>query len=128
FFVLAIDDVERSVAAAKTVRRYFPQLPILARARNRHHAHLLMDLGITMIFRDTFHAGLELSRNLLQELGIEEREAQTTCDTFAFHDHELLKRQHAIRHDEKILIQSAREAAAELETLLQADRKRTGDS
>lgn len=128
FFVLAIDDVERSIAAARTVRHYFPQLPILARARNRHHAHLLMDLGITMIFRDTFHAGLELSRNLLQELGIEESEAQTTCDTFATHDHELLKRQHAIRHDEKILIQSAREAAAELETLLQADRKRSGDS
>ncbi|HSD68922.1 MAG TPA: monovalent cation:proton antiporter-2 (CPA2) family protein [Woeseiaceae bacterium] len=127
FFVLAIDDVERSIAAARTVRHYFPQLPILARARNRHHAHLLMDLGITMIFRDTFHAGLELSRNLLQELGIEESEAQTTCDTFATHDHELLKRQHAIRHDEKVLIQSAREAAAELETLLQADRKRSGD-
>jgi len=81
-----------------------------------------------MIFRDTFHAGLELTRDLLKQLGVEEVEAETICETFATHDHELLKRQHAIRHDEKILIQSAREAAAELETLLQADRKRSGES
>ena len=73
FFVLAIDDVERSIATAKTVRRYFPELPILARARNRRHAHLLMDLGITMIFRDTFHAGMELTHDLLLQLGSRQR-------------------------------------------------------
>lgn len=125
FFVLAIDDIERSIATAKTVRRYFPGLPILARARNRHHAHLLMDLGITKIFRDTFHAGLELTRDLLQQLGTDEDESANICNTFARHDTDLLRRQHAIRQDEKILIQTAQEAATELETLLHADRDRT---
>jgi glutathione-regulated potassium-efflux system ancillary protein KefC/glutathione-regulated potassium-efflux system protein KefB len=128
FFVLAIDDVERSIATAKTVRHYFPELPILARARNRHHAHLLMDLGITMIFRDTFHAGMELTHDLLQQLGVENEEADLIVNTFAKHDKELLKRQHAIRQDEKVMIQTAREAAAELETLLQADRSRVDRS
>ncbi len=128
FFVLAIDDIERSIATAKTVRRYFPELPILARARNRHHAHLLMDLGITMIFRDTFHAGMELTHDLLQQLGVDNEEADLIVSTFAKHDKDLLKRQHAIRQDEKVMIQTAREAAAELETLLQADRRRVDRS
>jgi glutathione-regulated potassium-efflux system ancillary protein KefC/glutathione-regulated potassium-efflux system protein KefB len=124
FFVLAIDDVEQAIATAKAVRHYFPALPILARARNRHHAHRLMDLGITMIFRDTFYSGLELTRNLLQQFGVDEAEAGTIVDTFAQHDEDLLKRQHAIRQDESKLQQSAQEAAAELESLLRADRRR----
>lgn len=124
FFVLAIDDVEQAIATAKTVRRYFPDLPILARARNRHHAHRLMDLGVTMIFRDTFYSGLELTRNLLRQLGIEQGEADQIVETFAVHDEDLLKRQHAIRQDESKLMQSAQEAAAELETLLREDRQR----
>ena len=36
-FVLAIDDVEASVKTAALVRKHFPDLPILARARNRVH-------------------------------------------------------------------------------------------
>lgn len=127
FFVLAIDDVEQAIATAKTVRHYFPSLPILARARNRHHAHRLMDLGVTMIFRDTFYSGLELTRNLLQQMGVDATEADKIIDTFAEHDEDLLRRQHAIRQDESKLMQSAQEAAAELETLLRADRNR-GDN
>ncbi|MDH5502110.1 MAG: NAD-binding protein, partial [Gammaproteobacteria bacterium] len=124
FFVLAIDDVERSIATAKTVRHYFPGLPILARARDRHHAHLLMDLGITMIYRDTFQAGMELTRSLLQQLGTDDEEAERIVGAFEKHDTELLKRQHEVRQDEKDMIQTALQAAEELESLLQADRRR----
>jgi hypothetical protein len=77
-----------------------------------------------MIFRDTFYSGLELTRNLLQQFGVDEAEAGTIVDTFAQHDEDLLKRQHAIRQDESKLQQSAQEAAAELESLLRADRRR----
>ena len=123
-FVLAIEDVERSMATAKTVRHYFPELRILARARDRHHAHLLMDLGITMIYRDTFQAGMELTRGLLQQLDIDDEEAELIVGAFEKHDKELLQRQHQVRLDEKDMIQTALEAAEELETLLQADRRR----
>ncbi|MGZ5126925.1 MAG: monovalent cation:proton antiporter-2 (CPA2) family protein, partial [Burkholderiales bacterium] len=48
-FVLAIDDVEASVKTAAVVRRHFPQLDILARARNRVHYFRLRDLGVKNI-------------------------------------------------------------------------------
>jgi hypothetical protein len=83
-----------------------------------------MDLGVTMIFRDTFYSGLQLTRSLLQHMGVEAVEADNIVETFAEHDEDLLKRQHAIRQDESRLMQSAQDAAAELETLLRADRSR----
>jgi glutathione-regulated potassium-efflux system ancillary protein KefC/glutathione-regulated potassium-efflux system protein KefB len=53
-FVLAIDDVEASVRTAEVVRRHFPDLAIVARARNRVHAFRLRDLGVRWIVRETF--------------------------------------------------------------------------
>ncbi len=42
-FVLAIDEMDASLRTAEIVRTYFPDLKILARARNRQHAFALMD-------------------------------------------------------------------------------------
>ncbi len=125
FFVLAIEDIETSLRVARTVRHYFPTLKILARARNRLHAHLLMDVGIDMVFRDTFFSSMELSRRLLKELGTEGPLADQLVDTFRDYDEALLVRQHALRHeDESKMIQSTHEAAKELESLLRSDKNR----
>ena len=70
-FVLAIDDVEASLRVAEIVRQHFPDLPIYARARDRTHVHKLMDLGVTIIERETFLSALELTRRLLRGLRLE---------------------------------------------------------
>jgi len=51
-FVLAIDDVESSLKTADTVREHFPNLKIIARARNRQHAFELLDREVTVIHRE----------------------------------------------------------------------------
>jgi voltage-gated potassium channel Kch len=122
-FVLAIDDVESSVKTAETVIRQFPNMKIVARARNRRHAHRLMDLGITHIFRETLLSSLALSGRVLELLGIEETEARLAVDTFRERDKRLLEEQHAIHHDEEQLIQSAKDTARELESLLRSDSR-----
>ncbi len=120
-FVLAIDDVEASVRTAEMVRRHFPHLTIYARARNRYHAHLLMELGVTHIVRETLFSSLDLTARILGGLGVSEREAKRTLAIFGRHDEETLKRQFAVFRDEDRLIQTSREAAAELETLFEED-------
>ncbi len=122
-FVLAIDDVEASIRTAQTVRRHFPNLKIFARARNRFHAYRLMDLGVELIERETLLSSLDLARRVLIETGLSEREAQQTVERFRVHDEKTLQRQHAVYHDEKRLIQTVKEAAAELEGLLESDRE-----
>lgn len=121
--VLAIDDVEASVKTVETVIRHFPHLNIVARARNRRHAHKLMDLGITHIFRETLLSSLAMSERVLEMLGFDQEEIRRVIDTFAERDKRLLDEQHAIHHDEERLIQSAKDTARELESLLRNDSR-----
>jgi glutathione-regulated potassium-efflux system ancillary protein KefC/glutathione-regulated potassium-efflux system protein KefB len=121
--VLAIDDPEDSLKCAALVRRHFPHVPILARARNRRHAHRLMDLGITRLYRETWHTSMEMAEQALLQMGIAPSEAALAIAGFRAHDLELLARQHAIYQDEARLQQSSREASEELLTLFESDRE-----
>src|SRR5262249_34152265 len=56
--VLAIDDLEQSVEVAKMVRENFPNLTIVARARNVQHYYELLELGVTLVERETFDSAL----------------------------------------------------------------------
>jgi glutathione-regulated potassium-efflux system ancillary protein KefC/glutathione-regulated potassium-efflux system protein KefB len=122
-FVLAIDDIEASVRTARTVTRHFPDLIIVARARNRRHEYHLMDLGIKHIFRETLLSSLAMSEQVLFDLGFKEKEVDRLITTFRDKDDQLIREQHAVQHDEEQLIQTARDTARELELLLKSDQK-----
>jgi glutathione-regulated potassium-efflux system ancillary protein KefC/glutathione-regulated potassium-efflux system protein KefB len=122
-FVLAIDDIEASVKTARTVTRHFPNLTIVARARNRRHEYHLMDLGIKHIFRETFLSSLAMSEQALLDLGFGAEEVDRLMTTFRDKDEQLIREQHAVQHDEEQLIQTARDTARELELLLRSDLK-----
>jgi monovalent cation:proton antiporter-2 (CPA2) family protein len=123
-FVLAIDDVETSIRTAEMVKRNFPNLAIYARARNRFHAHKLMDIGVTLLIRETYLSSLELARSVLTGLGEGEEEARAAIEIFHAHDEATLKAQHAVYRDEDKLVQTSQEAARELEGLFEADARR----
>jgi glutathione-regulated potassium-efflux system ancillary protein KefC len=67
--VIAIDGIEDSLKLAAAARREYPDLPILARARNLTHYYQLMDLGVTVIERETFESALMMGRRVLEQLG-----------------------------------------------------------
>ncbi|WP_216110960.1 monovalent cation:proton antiporter-2 (CPA2) family protein [Aquisalimonas asiatica] len=119
--VLAIGDVEASMRVAQLVREHYPDLKLLARARDRYHAHLLMRAGVSGLVRETLHSSLVLTRDLLVDLGVRRSEAERAVETFREHDEATLRRQLAVFGDEQKLIQSQHEAASELQTLYQAD-------
>lgn len=120
-FVLAIDDVATSIRTAQLVKRHFPNLRIYARARNRHHAYQLMNLGVEQIVRETFYSSLELGRGVLRGLGFEPATAERLARQFGDYDEALLRRQHAFHQDEERLITSTKEAAEELERVFEQD-------
>ncbi len=123
-FVLAISDLEQSMRIAQAVSTHFPHLKIIARARNRRHAHKLMDLGITHIFRETLFSSLAMTELVLRDLGHPDEDAKRLINTFHDRDEKLLVEQHAIHDSEEKLIQSVRDTAEELETLLRVDSDR----
>ena len=120
-FVLAIDDVEASVKTAEVVRKHFPHIPILARARNRVHLFRLRDLGVELIWRDTFPASLEMAKQALLSLGFDAASSDRAVNLFRQHDEQRLDAQYAVQHDEAQLIQNSKEAAAQLQELFEAD-------
>jgi monovalent cation:proton antiporter-2 (CPA2) family protein len=124
--VLAIDDIEASVRTVETVRKHFPNLKIYARARNRFHAYRLLDHGVDNLMRETYLSSLELGKQVLLGLGFAEWDARDTVSTFHEHDERSLLRQHAVYHDETKLIQSAKDAAKELEELFESDSESDG--
>ena len=121
--VIATGDMATSLHIAETVVRQFPNLTIVARARNRRHAHKLMDLGVRHIFRDTLLSSVEMSKLVLGELGMTADEVKDLAEMFLERDERLLTEQHAIHDSEEKLIQSARETVLELESLFKSDRK-----
>jgi len=124
--VLATADMETSLHIAETAKRQFPNLTIVARAHNRRHAHKLMDVGVDKIFRDTLLSSLAMGESVLAKLGFDDNDVRHVSDTFRDADEKLLMEQYAMHESEEKLIQSARDAARELESILEQDLRRQG--
>ncbi|TAM61258.1 MAG: glutathione-regulated potassium-efflux system protein KefB [Rhodanobacter sp.] len=120
-FVLATDDPEANLRTARLVKRQYPHLKIVARARNRQHVFRLMDMGVDEPVRETFHSSLKMTRMTLQALGLSPALAADRVERFRRHDEELLKQQSLVYDDEAKLLQSTRDALTDLQRLFEAD-------
>ena len=120
-FVLAIDNVESSLRVAEMVRKHFPDLEIYARARDRTHVHKLMDLGVTIIERETFLSALALTKTLLRGLGLREAEVKRLTETFKQQDERRLYEDYQYYTDLEKVRANARSQATELEELFARD-------
>jgi Kef-type K+ transport system membrane component KefB/voltage-gated potassium channel Kch len=120
--VVALDDMEETLRVVEIARRTFPNLKILSRARNRRHAHLLMDRGIANPVRETFYSSLHLTEKVLDAIGLSAEEAHRAVELFRVYDERWLHDSHAFYDDERQLIQSGQQAADELAGLFESDQ------
>jgi len=127
-FVVCIDNIEASIEVVKLVRRNFPNVKILARARNRTHLMELRDLGVETPIRETFAGSVELGSLILGELGDSPERIQSLVATFIAHDQQMLERAQAVFRDEDKLIALAKSARAELDNILREDAEADGRS
>jgi glutathione-regulated potassium-efflux system ancillary protein KefC len=121
--VLAIDDVEQSIAAAAMVRQHFPQLAIVARARNVQHLYALRELGVTLIERETLDSALMSARSVLETLGWEPHQARTLALRFRRHTLEQLDAMAPHWKDEDRLIAAAKLGRRQLEERFAQERE-----
>lgn len=120
-FLLAIDDVEASLRTAEIVRAHFPKLPVYARARNRNHAHRLLDAGVKVVRRETFLSAIDITRSLLRGLGMPDSEVERTVSAFQKHDERRLIEDYQHYTDVEKMQERARSDAANLEKLFAED-------
>ncbi len=122
-FVLAIDDVAQSIDVARTVRAQFPQVTLVARARNVLHYNELRKLGVTLIERETLDSALMSGRSVLETLGWQPHAARTSALRFRQHNIELLDAMAAHAGDESKLIAVAKQGRQQLEQTWAAERE-----
>jgi CPA2 family monovalent cation:H+ antiporter-2 len=69
-FILTMDNPVLTNRLARTLRESFPDLPIIARARDTAHAAKLYRAGVTDAVPETLEASLQLSEAALVDLGV----------------------------------------------------------
>jgi glutathione-regulated potassium-efflux system ancillary protein KefC len=119
--VVAIDDVADNLALVDAVKRDFPHLQILARARNVSHYYDLMDRGVTLLERETFESALQLGRLVLQELGFGAYYARQAAMKFRAHNIKTLHTVYPHYRDQQQLLSMAKQAREELEEMFASD-------
>lgn len=121
--VIAIDDVEDSLALVDIAKEHFPHLTIVARARNISHCYQLMDRGVSIFERETFESSLQIGRQVLQQLGFRAYQARLTALRFREHN---IKTMHAVYphyKDQQQMVSLAKQARDELEEMFARDRE-----
>jgi glutathione-regulated potassium-efflux system ancillary protein KefC len=120
--VLAIDDVAQSLAVAALVQQHFPQLTVVARARNVTHYSELRKLGVTLIERELLDSSLMAGRRVLEQLGWQPHAARNQALRFRQHTIALLDQMAPHLGDEQKLIAVAKQGRQQLETMWAQER------
>jgi glutathione-regulated potassium-efflux system ancillary protein KefC len=119
--VVAIDDAEASLQLVDAVRREFPGLKIMARARNVSHLYDLMDRGVTVIERETFESALQLGQSVLRHLGFGAFRARQAAQKFKLHNVKSLHAVYPYYKDQEQYISMARQSRDELNEMFARD-------
>jgi len=122
--VVAIDDVERSVALVDLAREHFPRLQVVARARNVQHWYQLRERGVHHIERETFDSALMSARSVLETMGFERHQARNLALRFRRHNLEQLEEAAPHFKDETKLIAMSKIGRAQMEQFMAEERQR----
>ena len=119
--IIAVDTIEDSLAIVRLARQHFPQLHILARARNRRHASELHKLGVEYFKRELFDSSLSLAQHAMVMLGHDASAMRIRARQFRKHDETMMVQSFVHYDDESALVSFARQSLAEMERILQSD-------
>ena len=120
--VLAIDDVAQSVTVAKLVKQHFPNLTIVARARNVTHYAQLRQLGIESVERETLDSALMSGRRVLELMGWQAHTARNQALRYRQHTIDLLEQMAPHIGDQQALIAVAKQGRQQLEQMWAQER------
>ena len=120
--VVAVDDVEQSLRIVDLAHAHFPNLEIVARARDVTHWNKLRDRGVMLVQRELFESSLRSARSVLELLGHSPHDADTSARRFRKHNLELFEKMHPHYQDRANLIAVVKEGRQQLEQQMAQER------
>lgn len=119
--IIAIDDPDKRLQMVETIKKYFPDLQMLVRSRNRYDAYEQMNAGMLHIYRETIDTALRMGVDALKMMGHRAYTAQRSAQTFFKYDEQKLKDLAKLHTDEAAYISQAKEYIEELERIISTD-------
>lgn len=120
--VVAVDDMAQSLEIVDLAREHFPNLQIVARARDVTHWNLLRERGVTRVEREMFESSLRSARSVLELLGQDPDEARQSTMRFRQHNLDLLEKIHPHFKDRAKLIAVVKQGRQQLEEQMAQER------
>ncbi|MCW4468045.1 monovalent cation:proton antiporter-2 (CPA2) family protein [Flavobacterium sp. MFBS3-15] len=120
-FIAAIDNPRVNLQVVEMIKKHFPNLKILARARNRSDAFELVDMGVHDFYRENLYSAVHLGVDALVELGHRRYTATRQGQRFMKYDEQSIHRLAEKRHDKKAFLMTAKEEIELQEHLLKND-------
>ncbi|MDR0212642.1 MAG: glutathione-regulated potassium-efflux system protein KefC [Comamonas sp.] len=122
--VIAVDSVEQSIKIASQVRKHFPNLEVVARARDLDHWFRLRDLGVKHAQREVFESSLISAQSVLELIGESAEAAQRMTARFRDHNQVLAERMypHYRDKDQNQLIAVAKQGRQQLAEQMARER------
>ncbi len=121
--VVAVDAPEQSLKIVQLAKKHFPQLQIVARARDVTHWHALRDLGVEHVEREVFESSLRTARTVLELNGLSPQEADTLAERFRAHNMALSNRMYEHHNDREAMIAVAKQGRAQLVEQMAKERQ-----
>lgn len=119
--VVALVNIEASLAITRLVKTHFPHITLIVRARDRAHAYQLAELGVENPIREIYESSLSAAMRTLNEIGYTEGQSQRAIDIFRQHDQSLLHAVIAISKDPEELALLVKQSRKELKNLFSKD-------
>ncbi len=119
--IIAISDVNITCEVIKTVQQHFPNLEIMARAKNRVDAYKILEYNVTDIYRDYLETSIKLGVDTLVKLGHRAYTATRSGRKFIQYDESDLRELYELHTDEKAYINLTNQKIRYQEEVLKSD-------
>ena len=113
--VVAVDGKEQSLRIVALAKQHFPQLQIVARARDVTHWHELRDAGVGHVQRELFESSLNSARSVLELMGQSREDSHRIAQRFRQHNLDLFEKMHPHYKDRTKLIAVVKQGRQQLE-------------
>lgn len=119
FLISAIDDPDVSMHLMKKIKKKYPKLTLMVRAKNSFDAYEFYNMGVHHIYRESFATSVKLASDLLYNMGFDKKATEEQAQKFIQLDMESFERLAKTSATGKEYIFKAREEMEMQEEILQ---------
>ncbi|MBF0585944.1 cation:proton antiporter [Prosthecochloris sp. N3] len=121
--IIAVDDPDKAVDIARTARKHFSHLEIIARTSGLADSHELIDMGVRHVYPETLDSALRIGVEALSLLGHRRYHAMRAMHTFRHHEERHMHELAELRHNRRELIRETKQRIEDLEELMLVEKR-----